>query len=65
MNRVLPSFLKEIESIGWTVSSHVPNGQGYKDTELLEVAAGADAMIIGDDEASEKFFEGVGMRLGR
>jgi D-3-phosphoglycerate dehydrogenase len=63
MNKVLSHFIEEIESMGWTVLSAVPKGQGFNFQELLGVSAGADAMIIGDDEASREFFQGVGGRL--
>lgn len=57
MNRVADVFVPQFESWGWEVLVRVPGGQSFSALELAEVSAGSEVLVIGDDEASAKFFE--------
>lgn len=56
MAKVADSFISKLESRGWDVSVRLPEGQNFSGRELASVVRGAEAVIIGDDEASEYFF---------
>jgi D-3-phosphoglycerate dehydrogenase len=64
MIKVLGLLGEELESLGWDVSSASPTGQFFTCKELLKLSAGANAMIIGDDQATKEFFEGKASKLG-
>lgn len=57
MARVLDTFREELEQGGWQVEPHLPNGQFFDSSELIEMCDGATAAIIGDDDASDDFFQ--------
>ena len=63
MAKVADSFVSLLEDRGWEVCLRVPVGQRFSAPELAEVADGSEAMIIGDDEASEFFFQSVAPHL--
>ena len=59
MSRVVEPFQKELRANGWEVNIILPEGQAFSSGDLAEAGVGAEAMIIGDDEASEEFFSYV------
>lgn len=63
MNAVLGEFLPRLNEAGWTVRVRLPKGQGFTALELAEAVGNADALIIGDDEASAEFFDNASESL--
>lgn len=57
MSRVADSFVPYFQGLGWEAVVRVPEGQFFSASELAEVSAGSEVVIIGDDEASKIFFE--------
>lgn len=64
MHRVLPHFEEQLAGSGWLVKAAIPRGQYFAAEELLEACAGARAVIVGDDEVSADFLNGMSDVLG-
>lgn len=63
MSRVVELFQQRLENQGWEVRVTLPTGQRFSPGDLAGAGRGAQAMIIGDDEASEEFFSAVAPNL--